>query len=234
MSDIDFSIILTTYNRPDRLPQAIESVLNQTYQNFELIIMDDNSDNEEQKQVLLKYWNHPKVIIHKSDVEESKRSEIVRYSHLINTAFKFMNGRFVAYICDDDRYEVDRLQRFKDYFDQNASVFCIGGDQFCKIESNGVEENMPDPIRKQTRVLTNPNCCIDHTSFVHRVEVLQQVPQWSEKRDDWGSADGQFFEALGKAGYPMHPLGGHPTDTHVYHDGSWTKDAQWQNLGKKS
>lgn len=233
MQNIDFSIILTTYNRPDRLPKAIESVLQQTHQNFELLIMDDNSDNQLQQEILLRYWNHPKVVIYKSNIQDAERTDVVRYSALINTAFKFIRGDLVAYICDDDRYELDRLTRFKEYFDQHPEAFCVGGDQHCKVEKGGVEENMPDPVRRQTRILSNPNCCIDHTSFVHRASVLNTVSQWPEEREYWGSADGQFFEALGKAGFPMHPLGGHPTDTHVYHDGSWTKEGQWEKLGKK-
>ena len=66
---------------------------------------------------------------------------------------------------------------------------------------------------------------------MHRVSVLEKVPAWGEDPAHWGSSDGEFFEKLGNAGFPMHPLGGHPTDTHVYHDGSWTKDSNHTKLG---
>ncbi len=40
------SIILTSYNKPDLVKQAIESVLHQTYSNWELFVMDDHSNEE--------------------------------------------------------------------------------------------------------------------------------------------------------------------------------------------
>ena len=41
------SVIIPTYNRPDNLSRAIDSVLNQTYDNIEVIIVDDNNPNTE-------------------------------------------------------------------------------------------------------------------------------------------------------------------------------------------
>lgn len=225
------SIILTTYNRPERLERAIESVLSQTFKDFELLLMDDNSDDPKQIEVLNKYKDYDRINLHISDVEDEDRSKSVRYSVLINEAFKVAKGEFIAYICDDDRFEPDRIERFIHKFDLEPDVHFIGGDQICVIERNGLEEPMPNHVRTQTTVNSNPNCQVDHTSVMHRSSVLEKVPQWKEDPTYWGSADGEFFEELGKAGFPMHPLLGHPTDTHVYHDGSWTKDDNHTKLG---
>jgi len=43
---IKVSVIMANYNNDDYLPDSIESVLNQTYKNIELIIIDDNPSNE--------------------------------------------------------------------------------------------------------------------------------------------------------------------------------------------
>ena len=54
------SIIIPTYNRTDLLPRAISSVLNQTFQDFELIIVDDGSiDNT--KQVVEEFQKKDKI-----------------------------------------------------------------------------------------------------------------------------------------------------------------------------
>jgi len=49
------SIIIPTYNRAKLIKESIKSVLNQTYQNFELLIMDDGSSDNNQK--IIKYLN---------------------------------------------------------------------------------------------------------------------------------------------------------------------------------
>ena len=225
------SIILTTYNRPNRLEKAINSVLNQTYKNIEVFLMDDNSSDEKQKEILSKYSKHKNVRLFTSNVKDEDRAEKVRYSVLINAALKRSNGKYIAYICDDDRYELDRIERFVHKFESEQNIHFVGGNQLCVKELHGQEVPMPHPIREQTKPLKNANCSIDHTSVMHRKSVLEKVSQWPTHKSKWGSSDGEFFQKLGEAGFIMHPLGGEPTDTHVYHDGSWTKDANHRKLG---
>ena len=54
------SVIVPCYNHAPYLKQRIESILNQTYQNFELILLDDVSPDES-GEILLSYKDHPKV-----------------------------------------------------------------------------------------------------------------------------------------------------------------------------
>jgi glycosyltransferase involved in cell wall biosynthesis len=54
------SVIIPTYNHAPYLPQRLETVLNQSYQEFEVIILDDCS-TDESREVLDRYRNHPKV-----------------------------------------------------------------------------------------------------------------------------------------------------------------------------
>ena len=55
------SIIIPNYNHAPYLTERIESVLNQTYQNFEVIILDDcSTDNS--REIIEKYANNPKVV----------------------------------------------------------------------------------------------------------------------------------------------------------------------------
>jgi glycosyltransferase involved in cell wall biosynthesis len=54
------SVIVPNFNHAKYLPQRIDTILQQTYQNFELIILDDNSTDQSQK-ILEKYFKHPKV-----------------------------------------------------------------------------------------------------------------------------------------------------------------------------
>ncbi|MBP5698630.1 MAG: glycosyltransferase family 2 protein, partial [Alphaproteobacteria bacterium] len=56
------SVILLTYNRQDMISVAIDSILKQTYQNFELIVINDGS-NDNTKQILQEYAKKDKRII---------------------------------------------------------------------------------------------------------------------------------------------------------------------------
>ena len=123
------SVLLTTYNRPDFLRKAIDSVLTQTFQDFELLVLDDNSDNKQQQQILLEYWNKPKVIIYKSNVQPEKRQATVRYATLINEGFKISKGEFIAYLCDDDFWFPQKLEKMVAFLDSNPDKHCVYGQQ---------------------------------------------------------------------------------------------------------
>lgn len=102
------SVIITTYKGSNFLSRAIESVLNQTYSNFELIIVDDNSPDSTERnlteQLMQQYEKYPNIVYIKHD--ENLNGAVAR-----NTGIKAMNGEFVAFLDDDDYYEKDKLEK---------------------------------------------------------------------------------------------------------------------------
>lgn len=66
------SIILTSYNKPDLVKQAIESVLHQTYSNWELFVMDDHS-NEETSAAISTYIKDPRIYYDNSFINPAER-----------------------------------------------------------------------------------------------------------------------------------------------------------------
>jgi glycosyltransferase involved in cell wall biosynthesis len=87
------SVIIPTYNRPWGLKVAIESVLTQTYQNYELIIIDDYSSLET-CEVVAKYSDH--CIIYR------RQSQNVGMVRNWGAGLKMARGEFVVFLCDDD------------------------------------------------------------------------------------------------------------------------------------
>lgn len=59
--DTFFSVIMPVFNRPQYIEKAVGSVLNQTYKNFELLIVDDGSENAEVGIILNKYKSFPQI-----------------------------------------------------------------------------------------------------------------------------------------------------------------------------
>ena len=98
------SIIIPTYNRAHLIDRSIQSVLNQTYQDFELIVVDDGStDNTEdiirqfqEKDKRIKYIKHDK----------NKGGSAAR-----NTGIKNSRGEYIAFQDSDDEWFPEKLEK---------------------------------------------------------------------------------------------------------------------------
>jgi len=233
----NIAIILTSYNRPEMLKTAVQSVVCQTFSDWTLFIADDNSDNQQQIDYLdqLSQPNVYQFYVFRSDVKEKDRGKKVRYSVLINKIFNIIKARYpevryITYLCDDDYYLPNRLEKMVVYLDQHRNEFIVYGSQRCVEIKNGEEKEIA--IRKADVVLDNANCRVDHSSVLHRRELIDICPAWPEDWKLWGAADGAYWQMLGEAGFLFYPIN-EILDVHVYHDGSWTKEDQWKKLGQE-
>jgi glycosyltransferase involved in cell wall biosynthesis len=95
------SVIIPTHNRAQFLRSAIGSVLKQTYQDFEIIVVDDASDDNTQEVVTSFDGWHIKYVRH----EVNKGDAGSR-----NTGILISTGRYVAFLDDDDEWLPEKLQ----------------------------------------------------------------------------------------------------------------------------
>jgi spore maturation protein CgeD len=209
------------------LEKAIQSVLNQTYQDFEILLMDDNSKMPQQLAILDKYKNHPKVIFYQSDVKDEDRVKTVRYADLVNIAFTMLHGEFVTYLCDDDYFFDYRLKTMVDYLDEHPDVSVVYGRQ--RMIRIFDDREIASSTRDAEHVLDNPNTLVDHSSVMHRASCIKVCGNWPNDKGLWGAADGAYWEKLAKAGFLFYPIK-KVLDVHIYHEGSWTGAGRWQSL----
>lgn len=110
------SVIIPTYNRAEMLREAIESVLNQTYENFELLILDNCSPD------------------HTSDVVASfndLRIKYLRHHCNIGAAGNYTyglylaKGKYVSFLPDDDRYTHKFLENRMACFETNPDIAAV-------------------------------------------------------------------------------------------------------------
>lgn len=101
------SVILPTYNRATLLPRAIKSVLNQTYKNFELIIVDDDSTDNTKKIVNDFKDKRIKYILHK----ENKGGAASR-----NMGIKQAKGEYIAFQDSDDEWLPKKIEKHIETF----------------------------------------------------------------------------------------------------------------------
>ena len=108
------SILISSYNKGAYLEKCIKSCLNQTYKNFEIILIDNNS-NDNTDLILSKY--NEKIIFKK----ESKVSNYsaVNQLDLLKKAFLISSGEIICFLDADDYFEESKLINIYKIFSQN-------------------------------------------------------------------------------------------------------------------
>ncbi|MFW6008893.1 MAG: glycosyltransferase family 2 protein [archaeon] len=123
MSDPLVSVIIPTYKRPNKLKRAINSVFNQTYKNWELIIVDDNNEGDEYRKETVEFM---KSYLNESKIYYIKHKQNKGGSTARNTGIKNAKGKYVSFLDDDDFFlpEKIELQINKALNDNLDIVYC--------------------------------------------------------------------------------------------------------------
>jgi len=113
------SVVIPSYNRFEFLQKAIESVLGQTYKNFEIILVNDGSTQEE-------YYSHKFPEIVKVINLETNQKNILGYvsnEYIRNFGIKAAKGKYLAFLDDDDLWMPEKLEVQLKYMSENNSKF---------------------------------------------------------------------------------------------------------------
>lgn len=226
MQDKKVSVILTSYNNPQYLRRAIESVINQTYSNLELIIADDNSSNPEVDIIISDYKNISNVIYFNSFIEEQNRLKTARYATQINTAVKeYSSGEYLAYLADDDYFYPTMIQKVMNFVIKTNYdvVFCAQHvkDINDNIDGNGVDGR---GVRFFSEPLTRGADKLDHNQVLTSRKCFDDVNGWNDEEWCWPGADAAFYDRLEKRGYLFYPIDtSEPLQAKMYRESS----VQW-------
>lgn len=168
------SVILPTFNRKYFLKEAIESVLQQTYTDFELIIVDDGS-NDGTREVVEQFLQNDKRITY---VYQANRG----VSAARNTGIKNSAGEFIAFIDSDDYWLKGKLETQIAFFDEHPDY------SICQTEEvwirNGRRVN---PAKKHKKyagyifVQSLPLCIISPSAIMIRRAIFDSVGLFDEE-----------------------------------------------------
>ncbi|OPJ54847.1 glycosyltransferase [Clostridium oryzae] len=118
ISNSRVSVIMPVYNNEKYLCESIESILNQTYKNFEFIVIDDGSSDDSHK-IINGYASRDNRII-----VISREHKGLVYS--LNEGINMASGKYVARMDADDISMPARLEKQVNYLDKNKSTDILG------------------------------------------------------------------------------------------------------------
>lgn len=120
MKSLDYkdkvSIVIPTYRRAEYLTRAIDSVLNQSHTNLEVIVVDDNNPDTEYRKkteaTMEKYKKETRVKYIKHDINRNG-------SAARNTGIKHSTGKYICFLDDDDFYFPQKVERQLQYLNNH-------------------------------------------------------------------------------------------------------------------
>jgi len=113
------SVVIPTYNRADLISETIDSVINQTYRNYEIIVVDDGS-TDDTPAILGRYGKHIRVIRQENQGEGEAR----------NTGIRAAQGEYVAFLDSDDLWRPAKLEKQMDLLARSPQVAWVYCDAY--------------------------------------------------------------------------------------------------------
>jgi glycosyltransferase involved in cell wall biosynthesis len=185
-----FSIITPSFNHAEFIEDTILSVLSQSYNNFEHIIIDGGSrDNTVE---ILKKHKHLKWI---SEPDNGQTSAI-------NKGFRLATGDIFAWLNSDDYYDKDIFIRISDYFVQHPECYFLYGDISYVDKNKNFMFSVTGGNMSYSNLLKNPDL-VRQPSCFWRKEIFDIIGPLDENLHL--VMDYEYFLRIGKK-YNFHYL----------------------------
>lgn len=178
------SVLMPTYNRPRYLREAIESVLRQTYPNFEIILVRDGGISVSE---VVKHFNDPRIIFIDREQNQGK-------PYSLNEAIDRAKGKYVCYLDDDDIYYPNHIEALVSALEGQEKYQVAYSDLYkahCRIEPDGrrvvLSKNI-EVTRDFNRMLMLQFNHALHVSLMHRRDLFEKTGKYNEELNvmiDW-------------------------------------------------
>lgn len=149
------SVLIPTYNYAQYLDEAIQSVINQTYQDFELIVIDNNS-SDNTAYVLSKYENNPKI-------KTITNNTNIGMAQNWNKCILESSGEYIKFLNADDFLEPTCLEKLAKILDDDLSISLV--------------TSYKNLVGNKKTIITLP--------FVHKLNGFEAIKNSLEKNGNW-------------------------------------------------
>ena len=183
------SIVIPVHNGEKYIKESIDSCLNQTYKNIEIIVVDDKSEDKTLE--ILKEYGQKLTVI---PVEKQNG-----LGNVINIGIRESKGKYIARMDADDIMYPTRIEKQVQYLESNPNCVAIGGqidiiDENSNITSHR-EYAIEDRDIKKNRFLFQP---FAHPAVTLRKSTVEEISLYPE--DMWKVEDVKFFLILSTKG----------------------------------
>ncbi|WP_088032400.1 glycosyltransferase family 2 protein [Evansella clarkii] len=187
------SIITPAYNSEKFIRHTIDSVLAQTYSNWEMIVVDDCSTDRTVEIVteFMEKDNRIKLV----QLKENKGPALTR-----NTAIKYARGRYLAFLDSDDQWLPEKLQRQLVFMKKNDIAFSYTNYEF--IDEDGTPTNkftqIPDVVDYKDLLKQNIIGCLTVMLDINKTGKIEMADIRSRQDyTTWLSLTKRGFKAYG-------------------------------------
>lgn len=183
MLNPQIDVILPTFNRSHLIERAIKSVLAQSYQSFNLYVIDDGSTDDTEL-ILKNYSHHPQVHIFK---QENKGVSAAR-----NLGIKYSHAEWIAFLDSDDEWLPQKLEKQVVFIDQNPHLRFIHSNEiwirngvrvnatkkFDKSNNEIFKRSLETCLISPSTVIMKRQLCLEHNLFDESFEICEDYDLW--------------------------------------------------------
>ena len=192
------SVVMSVYNSETYLKEAIDSILHQTFTDFEFLIIDDFSTDNSRK--ILELYSRKddriKIFTNKENFGLTKN---------LNKLLRYAKGEYIARMDADDISELNRFERQVDFLENNKNIDIVG--TFSRnINQNGeITGSRILPITHTDIIKLLPKLCpMSHPSVFFRKDRVEKIGFYNEKHKR--SQDYDMWFRAAAAGLEFHNI----------------------------
>lgn len=170
------SIIMASYNYQEYIKEAINSVIDQTYKNWELLIIDDGSTDNSIETIQEYTKKHQNINLFQHPNKENKG-----LNETLKLGLKMSNGEYIAFLESDDYWSNDTLKKRIESIQKYPDAKLI----FNSIEVFGSENNkslMNPHIKRCEKLYEEINCASDISKYIPAVNLIPTFSCWMSER----------------------------------------------------
>ncbi|MFZ5553777.1 MAG: glycosyltransferase family 2 protein [Bacteroidota bacterium] len=162
MKSPEISILMPVYNGEKYLRDAIDSVLKQSYRDFELLIIDDGSSDRSPE--VIKSYNDSRIIV----IRNEKNQGLIS---VLNKGIKLAKGKYIARMDADDICSKHRLARQVEFMNRHKNAVACGSFYFMLLGKKKALTDLP-VSDEEIRCFLLFNSPLAHPSAIIRKETL--------------------------------------------------------------